>query len=441
MRRALVFILLTALVVAVAVWFADRPGAIQIAWGGWRVDTSVAILVALVAGFALVLVVLLRLLGWVVSVPRSWRRLFVERRRRRGYQALTQGMVAVAAGDAEEAWRHARRADGLLDEPPLTMLLAAQAAQLNGDEDAARRYFTAMLDRPETAFLGLRGLLMQALRAGDNPAALDLARRARRMRPDTPWVMRTLLELEERAGLWRDAEVTLADAIRRRALPAGDGKHRRAVVLLERSRAAETEGLAMEALDLAGQAHGADPALVPATERYVRLLQQAGRGRKAERVAEKAWAAAPHPAIARAHAALGTAEPPLDRVRRAERLAATLPDHPESRLAVAEAALAAELWGEARRQLDAVVETQPSSRAYRLLAELEEREKGDADAARDWLMKATDAPAGERWVCERCATPSDDWAAFCPSCGAWDSLAWRVSGRVLPLRLEGPAAA
>ena len=49
-------------------------------------------------------------------------------KRRRGYKALSQGMVAVAAGDAGEAARLARRADGLLNDPPLTLLLSAQAA-------------------------------------------------------------------------------------------------------------------------------------------------------------------------------------------------------------------------------------------------------------------------------------------------------------------------
>jgi hypothetical protein len=43
-------------------------------------------------------------------------------------------MVAVAAGDAAEAGRQAKRADALLGDPPLTMLLSAQAAQLNGDD-------------------------------------------------------------------------------------------------------------------------------------------------------------------------------------------------------------------------------------------------------------------------------------------------------------------
>ena len=55
----------------------------------------------------------------------------------------------------------------MLDEPPLTLLLSAQAAQLEGDDQAARGYFEAMLDQPATAFLGLRGLLVQAERTGD----------------------------------------------------------------------------------------------------------------------------------------------------------------------------------------------------------------------------------------------------------------------------------
>ena len=44
------------------------------------------------------------------------------------------------------------------------MLLSAQAAQLTGDDAAARRYFSGMLEQPETAFLALRGLLLQAQR-------------------------------------------------------------------------------------------------------------------------------------------------------------------------------------------------------------------------------------------------------------------------------------
>ena len=52
--------------------------------------------------------------------------------------------MAVSAGEPEAARKQAIRAQRLLDAPQLTGLLAAQAAQLAGDHQAARRYFTSI---------------------------------------------------------------------------------------------------------------------------------------------------------------------------------------------------------------------------------------------------------------------------------------------------------
>ena len=81
----------------------------------------------------------------------------------RGYKALTQGMVAVAAGDAQEARRQARKAENFLADPPLTMLLSAQAAQLSGDDKAAGKFFKKMSERKDTKYLGIHGMLNQAI--------------------------------------------------------------------------------------------------------------------------------------------------------------------------------------------------------------------------------------------------------------------------------------
>src|SRR5438874_6509779 len=154
--RGIAGIFFVAGVVAVAVFLADRPGRVDIVWQGWQIQSSVGVLVAAAVLAALVVWVLVSTLWLIISSPR---RVLLSRRarqRRAGYRALAQGMVAVAAGDAQEAQRLARRADVLLADPPLTLLLSAQAAQLNGDEGAAKRFFTAMLERRETEFLGLR---------------------------------------------------------------------------------------------------------------------------------------------------------------------------------------------------------------------------------------------------------------------------------------------
>ena len=59
---------------------------------------------------------------------------------------------------------------------PLTHLLRAQAAQLNGDASTARRIFEAMLASPDTAQLGLRGLFLEAKREGETEAARPICR-------------------------------------------------------------------------------------------------------------------------------------------------------------------------------------------------------------------------------------------------------------------------
>lgn len=91
----------------------------------------------------------------------------------------------------------------------MTLLLSAQAAQIGGDELAAKKFFTAMLDRPETEFLGLRGLLNQALRNNDRGAARGLAERAATLRPDAAWAASSLFNLEARDGRWQQALTAL----------------------------------------------------------------------------------------------------------------------------------------------------------------------------------------------------------------------------------------
>ena len=85
-------------------------------------------------------------------------------------------MAAVGSGDARAANRLAAEARKHLGDAPLTKLLRAQAAQLSGDRAGAAAAFRDMLDHPaDHMLLGLRGLHIEARRAGDHHAALEYA--------------------------------------------------------------------------------------------------------------------------------------------------------------------------------------------------------------------------------------------------------------------------
>lgn len=421
-RRLALFVVVTAVLVAAAVWLAERPGQAVIHWLGWKITAPVPVVIGALLALLAAGALLIRLVRAIVGAPGRWLAARREKRTRAGYRALSDGLAAVAAGDRKGAKRLARRADKLLADSSLTGLLTAQAATLDGNESEAERRLATMVERPETAFLGLKGLLDLALKRHDHAAALDYARRAWALGGPAAGLAATLFDLQARAGQWTEAEATLAEARKRGSLSAGTLARFRALVLLERARA---EGQPLQALRAALDAHKADPGLGAAAVQAATLLHRADKPRKAASVLLDTWRIAPHPDLVESWLALAPAETPLQRLKRLDKLVKTNPDAPDGHIALAETALAAKLWGVARTHLERALEQRPSTGLYVLLARLEREERGDERAATAWMAKTATAPAELAWTCATCGKPTDRWASTCPHCGAVDSLEWK----------------
>ncbi len=444
MIRAFAFFVLLAAAITGTVWLANHPGDVVIDWQGYRIETSLALF-----GLALVLACVIAALLFALwqgirHFPGRLSGRLREGRQRRGVRALTDGMVALAAGDGRAARRAARHSLALLDDTPLTLLLAAQAAQLAGDDDGARTYFAAMAEDEAGAFLGLRGLIALAVRAGDGEEAAPLIERARKIQGGAPWLLSAELDLLIAERKWPEIAEALQRGLKTKAIDASQGALKRATALLETARAAAAGGENEAALAWAEKAHKQGPSLVPASTFLATLLDKAGRKRRAGNVLYRAWEATPHPELAAAYATLkANAGDSLDRVKHLRKLYDAAPDHPESAIALARAALDARLWGEARSRLAPIVETKqhPPRRACLLMAELEEQQHGDLTAARQWFERAAMSPPEPAWVCGGCGSASPQWTALCENCGAFAALSWHVPGQGGPARLSssGPA--
>ena len=109
----------------------------------------------------------------------------------------------------------------------------------------------------------------------------------------------------------------------------------------------------------AQRANNLAPDFVPAAIRTARLLQSAGKRRKAAAVIEEIWVSNPHPHLADVMGELASGAGPQEKMRTIERLAGYNKDHEESHLAIAKAALAAGMWQEAREHLLATEQAHP----------------------------------------------------------------------------------
>ena len=430
MFRAFWFLLLLAGLSLGATMLADNPGEISMQWLGYKIETSVGVLFTALFILSFLLASAIRVWSFFRHAPRRIGRARQDWRRQRGYKALTQGMVAVAAGDAIEARRLSRKAEALLAEPPLTMLLSAQAAQLSGDEKAAGKFFDAMAEQPETKYLGLSGKLKQAMEEGDQDSALDLAEQASNLKPKTETATATLLDLQIKKQDWEKAEETVKKSIKNKTIDSTTGRRRRALMLFQRSLEEENDGKLVDALRHAQRANNLAPDFVPAAIRTARLLQGAGKRRKAAAIIEEIWVSNPHPHLADVMGELASGAGPQEKMRTIERLAGYNRDHEESHLAIAKAALSAGMWHEAREHLLAAAQIHSSARVCRYMAELEEAERSDIDASREWLRRASVADPDPAWLCDECGNAVAEWEPVCGRCEKFDTLGWRIPPRV-----------
>ncbi len=419
----LVFFLAVLLAVALGVaWIADRPGQVVITWLGRTVELD--ILTAIIAFLAatIALTVTWSLIRLILRLPSVIAFASRARRRQKGFEAVARGMVAVSAGDARTAQKQSAEAQRLLGREPLTMLLAAQSAQLAGDGSKAEKAFTAMLEHKDTRLVGLRGLHIEANRKGDGEAATFYAAEAYKLAPSADWASEAALAQRCRERDWLGAMALVEQAVSRRLIDKETGRRQRAVLLtadaLDRGPGEPDAALraAQEAVKLA-------PALAPAAAYLGRRLSDKGDYRGASRVLENAWKQQPHPEVAEAYLDVRLGDAALDRLKRAKVLQRLAMRDPESRLVVARAALDARDFRQARENLETLVLESPTVRACLLMAELEEAESGDMGRVREWLARASRAPRDKAWVAD--GRVSENWAPLSPS-GKLDGYVWEV---------------
>ncbi len=183
MIRVVTFLVAASLLALGVVWLADRPGQVAITWLGYRADTSVMVAAGALAAVAVLAVIVWSLARLMLRSPKLFSLALRERKRRKGYEAISRGLIAIGAGDARAAQRFAANAEKSLPGEPLALLLRAQTAQLHGDRAGAEDAFRAMAGRADTRLLGLRGLYVEAQRRNDPMAARLFAEAAAKDAP------------------------------------------------------------------------------------------------------------------------------------------------------------------------------------------------------------------------------------------------------------------
>ncbi len=422
MIAVLLLFVFVALGAAGILWLRGRPGSVEIDWLGQIIVLDIGLALAALAVTIVLALVVWSLIRSAFRAPKSVSRAFSRRRHRKSLAAVREGLLAIGAGNVGRAQSASSQAQRLVPDEPLALLLKAQTAQLTGDGDAAASAFRSMLENPETRTLGLRGLYVEAKRVGDRKMAERFALEASKIQSGLPWAGRAVYEAQCRNADWDAALETLTRLSTAKIVDRETARRHRATLLT-------AEAVHLEANDperaahLANEAHQLAPDLIPAALVAGRQASRAGDVKRATKIVETTWIKEPHYELADVYAHARAGDSASDRLERVRTLARMMNVSDEGDIAIARAAIEAKNWDAAREALRPLVERGPSRRDCMLMAHIEEMEKGDTGAAREWLSRALSAKADPAWIAGDIV--SEVWAPISPATGEVDAFRWR----------------
>lgn len=423
-RLFLQFAIILLIGVSIA-WVSDHPGQTVITWENTEIRTSFAFLIFLVAILLLTLLVLQRLWYWLrhETVFSAHKRTIDHQRR--GLEAMNKAVLLLARENPAKARQQLLQAKRLLPPQPMMHVLEAQIAQAAGDDESAKSAYKALADQDETKFIGLYGLMKEALSHDQLQAALPLSQEAVRLEPKHKNLLKSHLELLLKLRHWSEALAHL------KVLRKNDALKNDTLTTLEATLEVQMahETLSSQQIDAARdhyqRALKIHPDFLPATLHLANLEKQQNRQAQAAKLIQQSWQRQPHPETLALYKELGSMERPTETLKRLKKLADKNPNHPLSLLAVADAEFKADHRAEALKLLKPLATDTNWQEALALyLKVLKQADQQDTNLIQSLEQKLHNAIPFGQWVCSSCNFSPASHQTRCPDCHAFATIGW-----------------
>ncbi len=202
-RLVLIFFAFLLLGVGLSLIFRDHNGYLLLAYGEWRLETSLFFAVAALIFGVWAVITLWQLVVAGVLLPRTARQWMHKRRARKARRARDVGLLRLLEGRWAEAENELTDLAESNESPQLNYLAAARAAQRQGAVRRRDEYLgkaAAQRGSSEVAVLLTQAELQMA--QGQDAEALASLSRLRELDASHPYVLTLLVELCERLRDW-----------------------------------------------------------------------------------------------------------------------------------------------------------------------------------------------------------------------------------------------
>lgn len=393
------FKFLLILVVLCIAGFSMMPdmGIITITAFGFRVTTSVLIVIAVLAVILYLWHLLKQPFLWLSSCQ-TW---YQKRKQSQKEAYLLLALKTVLDQDSAAKARLIKQKNTFFDKKSDENFIIDALFQ------PSPHTFEQLLHRPETELAGIHGLLDYAQKEGDWEETARLLQKAHDKNPDEPWVAEKLWQAQILQSDWAEALKTLDTLKKMGLIGKTEFQLRKALILVKLGRVKEAYKLAPAEIEVALAYAKAEP-------------------KKAKDIIEDLWPKAPcQDAFVLFRKAI-VGEKPAAQEKAVRKLVKHNPEAKQSLLALAETAADLEKWGDVKEYLTTYLSLYPLTvTVAQMMAQAERRGWHHEEAAKDWEIKTRFARDEDGWGCGVCGHKTHEWDILCPKCNTFGSIRYQ----------------
>lgn len=422
--KGLRFFLGLSVICIIGVLLVSYPGDVKFDWFGYSVTLPVGLFIACLFTVFCFFYLAISIWKWLWSLPSTYLKNLQKKRGQRANSLLIDGLSAIAAGQNQEAKEIIEVASELLPDNPLVQFIAAQASYTTGDEETAIKQYSTLLKEKRTAFLGLKGLILQAKNKDDHRLAQEYIEKAIQLRPDSPWIqdeyLASAVYLAQKGIFPKSEKNKSTKYISKQRL----ARHQAIIYWLKLQggqylNVSEKEKLHLKIFELA-------PDWTLNVQNLVEYYLSNQSYSKAQKILLDAFKYHPHRALGALWDSVFHELEPIDRYRTMEKLIISQENHPESLVSLTIGAMKAQLWGQAKEHLDHLLSFGYTRTSCNLMAELMELQHPENfDFAREWWQRASQIAADYEWQCNSCHSSFSNWQPVCNHCKSIDQIYWQ----------------
>jgi len=422
MIRLIIYIALSLIISAGAAWLITLEGTITIDFAGYRMQPSLG-----ATALALIALIIISIFIWAIirrfiEAPKRLAKFNLQQKKNKGIQALSNGFIALQAGDAISALKFAKNAKAQLVENDAAKLLQARAELALGNLTQAREHYRALISDQKTAPAALTGLYDQAMAQNREDIAITFAKKTHEISPSSEWasdaVFRDLVKNSD-----YEKALTMIATKKAKSQAEIDKLRRQKTILHTAIATSEETKNPDKALMQAKLALKLDPNFIPAALIGARIMSNKNQIRKSSSLLRRVFNATSHPHLATLYANVQPGSSAVEKLKKTTDIIGESPSDVNLAIVLAQAAINAFEWDKARKTLSDFTNP-PSQNVCVLMAQIEEGQEGDQGKAREWLAKAVKAQADPTWVAN--GITSDHWEAISPLDGSLDAFKWEI---------------